>query len=419
MKDLPYEIWLTILEMAVRPELLMDLKFEPLDIEIAYLCLKNQYYCSQYAAQMLVSRNKRKLRGVCQLWNAMLDSIEIPKKWIMHDFGHYERTSPLDTSKTARLNQEYQPTGKTMASQIRFSHPVSTLTLSFLPLRSKTTEIPPLSDIVSFQDQLRVLDIQWHALCRASRELLTDIQVMAISLTTLGLTIPCNNARILRFHLQIPTLVSLFVTLPRCSTPWKGPWPEYDRWYMPSLRNLSLTGGLCDTHSLAPRSYPFFLRLLETHFDIIRALRIHPMIKEVYDQGSPVYWARMPDLRSLATDFTWKESSVGPGVESTEFPVVKSSSVRHLIHIAAGFNHFRDVVAPIGPYILACNQLQSVSLVDPYKRYQEMMTEGGSLGQPWIEAMKGLQELCDENRVKLCDQDGKEFHKKTELSRGA
>jgi hypothetical protein len=130
MKELPYEIWFTILEMAVLPELHLDLIFEPLDIELAYLCLTNRHYGSQYAAQVQLSRNETKLIRVCRWWNAILDSIQAPKKWIVHDISHFEQHSPLDTRKTARLNQVYQSTGQTMPNR-KYSI-FSTFLLSFL-----------------------------------------------------------------------------------------------------------------------------------------------------------------------------------------------------------------------------------------------------------------------------------------------
>jgi hypothetical protein len=454
MKELPYEIWFTILEMAVRPELHLDLIFEPLNIELAYLCLTNRHYGSQYAAQVQLSRNKTKLIGVCQWWNAILDSIQAPKKWIVHDIGHFEQHYPLDTRKTARLNQVYQSTGQTMPNRIRYSHPISTLSLSFLSTMGKHTTVPPLSDIISFQEELRVLDLQWPATCKASRELLTDIQVMATSLTTLSLTLPCKDTPILQFPLVIPTLVSLFVSVPRCDGSWNKQLPEYNRWSMPSLRHLSLTGVSCGTHRDEGKSHPFFLQLLETHFDVILALRVHPMIKEVADPESPLYWACMPKLKSLATDFTWKNPSVEIKIEVKETPVKKSlskvgkgyvaaaarglrkargstsrpskdttpppeqppilpvlpmsESVRHLIHIAAGFNDIQGIVDPFSRYICACSCLESVSLVDPYNRYREAL-ENKPTRELRVKVLKQLQELCNEQGAKLWDHDGKEF----------
>ncbi|CAG8714290.1 16473_t:CDS:1, partial [Acaulospora colombiana] len=216
LPSLPVEVWLIILQMALRPSIVVDAEFEPFEIDLVRTYLDRTSRRSERAAQEIVSRNKRALRAVCRSWKKLVDTIEAMWAW---DVTCCEDAPPVitDPYRCPRLNQYHQlPLG----AQINggYTYPVSTLMMeiNFHDYHHLgPIHMTSLKEVVSFPNHLRVLILQLEC-CKASGDVLRDIEVMRIPLTTLGLRI--DSIDIFQTSLEIPTLISLFVMTPEYNT---------------------------------------------------------------------------------------------------------------------------------------------------------------------------------------------------------
>ncbi|CAG8766753.1 4836_t:CDS:1, partial [Acaulospora colombiana] len=195
-----------------------------------------------------------------------------------------------------------------------------------------------------------------------SVNLLKDIQKMSIPLTTLSLFL--TDALILQTCLTIPTLISLFTSVP--SFLGKRTWADISQyqWSLPALRDLSLvehkhrsswySSDVWPTH-------PFYIELLKRHLLNLQSLLMHPMTTHVYDPMSPLCWTKMPNLQVLATEFGNRPAAF---LSRLHFlPISRSGSVRHLIQFGQ-FPVGNRAETGLCRYIPMCTRLESVTIVD-------------------------------------------------------
>jgi hypothetical protein len=358
---LPAEVWLIILEFAVRPSLITDLDFEPSQIDLAYKCLIFRTYYTQHEAEKMVSKASRALRSVCTLWKSLIDQIDLATPWVLDEdcralypkqphVDYSDKGPPTDTKKHIRLNRVVQMVGAGEYNvKMPYSHPISVL---YLEMWSYSPEacLLSLSDTISFPDHLRVLSIDINTV-QLGQSILPEIQASLKVLTTLRL---CVRPRFITASLEFPTITSLFLwflddTLPTEST-------NSFRWKLPNLRNLSLVGPSAGQPLLRSINMnTFFYELIRDHIDLLQSLRIDPLTTDITDTDSPISWLRMPKLKALSINFNhlWFDPKRRYQRQTT--------SVRHLIHTG----HFLSPSYPhdrVRYFIQACPYLEAAIL---------------------------------------------------------
>ncbi|PVG01659.1 hypothetical protein CPB86DRAFT_812289 [Serendipita vermifera] len=194
LPSLPLEIWLIIIQMALRPSLVVDAEFEPYEIEQACVYLDSWSKASEKAAQTMVSSSKRNLRRVCRLWKELVDSIDTSEdKWTWN-MSSRVGVLPTDPHQYTRVDQyHYYDSGSQIS---RYMHPVSALMLTIGEYYDEEQPIPirkiELKAFISFPEHLRVLNLQF-AQCRTPKDTLRAIEVMRLPLTTLRVHTETNT----------------------------------------------------------------------------------------------------------------------------------------------------------------------------------------------------------------------------------
>ncbi|PVF90794.1 hypothetical protein CPB86DRAFT_821095, partial [Serendipita vermifera] len=304
--EMPYEILYDILELAMRPEFVVDFAFEPLQIDIAHdMCTLNPGSGDNNHAQKILKKHWKNLRLVCRTWREIVDKIKA-YNWVINVDGsegplhpfHYDskivkgdlslNAPPLDTHQCSRLNVSLKG-NKDPRMSIRYSHPISTLSISFSSFVSKwdpevTGSIASLKCIVSFPECLRALCLHVREF-HPSNDLVQDFRSRFISLTTLSLYL--ENTPIFQVPLEIPTLISLFLSFPIQDASDS----QADmKWTFPAMRNLSISADHGWSNRPSHYKAPALLKLIRDHFNQLQALRLSPMITEIGDQSSPLSW---------------------------------------------------------------------------------------------------------------------------------
>jgi hypothetical protein len=438
---LPFELWCEILEWVIRPEFVVDLTFEPPEIDRAYRSLMNPYQRNSQFARKIARQNRNNLRMVCRTWKDFVDRLK-EREWVLElydsngplpgphsSFWKSQKTSlkpnspPIDTHQCSRLDLVYLDNTNTEFS-VRYSHPVSTLSISIsssMFYLGDSGHISSLKKLVAFPGYLNALCIRVCEL-DISGDIAHEFQSSLSGLTLLCLCV--KNESILQTPLEIPALVTLFLEVPQYES------EIYSSWVLPSLRNLSLSTKYDSPHENPPENNPFFLKLLEEHFNTIQSLRMFPMIPRVSDRYSPLCWVCMPRLQVLATDF---DLSMNPFPQithrdNTESDISRnqgtfnlSSSVRHLIQIT-GAGDPRPQVAGIPGYIHACQRLETVSVATSHSQCIRLMYGPSPSGciagtlRRLAQQLRSLKDLCDTRCIQLMDREGSLIRK--EKSRG-
>jgi hypothetical protein len=407
LPNLPIEIWLIILQMVIRPSLIIDLDFLPFEIERAQLCL-NAIHGGERAAQQMVWKSKCRLRAVCHTWKEMVDHLDLPSHWV-RNVPYRKGIPPPSTHQHQRLIQ-YQslPFGSRINGA--YSHPVSNLSVvvdvcDFIyrgPLYATS-----LAEFTSFPGHLRVLNLHLYE-CRASKDVLKDIEAGQIPLTTLGLTVRWTD--ILQTSLEIPTLTSLFMTIPRFDETLWSEHPSHFQWRFPNLRNLSWTESRQDGLHNLYNGHPLFLGILRDHFDLIASLRMFPMSRETVNVESLLCWSKMAKLQALAVNFAQMEENELKFDTKNSMTAVKSDSVRYLVNLDAALVNPHKVVDGLEKAIDLCNKLQVVNLTGPPEIYKRDGWKNFLRSRPyhWWDtgAIQRLQKLCNKCCIRGTCEEG-------------
>jgi hypothetical protein len=220
-----------------------------------------------------------------------------------------------------------------------------------------------LLESISFPQYLRVLHLQLYR-CRASKDVLKDIETGHIPLTTLALTTEWSD--ILQTSLEIPTLISLFITI---SEFVESNWNKYSchfHWSFPNLRNFSWTEKPDGCH----RPYdvhPLFLDILKTHFNSIVSLQTSLIPREVANEESSLCWTKMPKLQSLVAGFHQLEEIKSKSNNiSHSNGTSNSKSLRYLVAVGTFGVNPHQVVDGLKTAIYLCNELQTIYILGTY-----------------------------------------------------
>ncbi|PVF94999.1 hypothetical protein CPB86DRAFT_828213 [Serendipita vermifera] len=416
---IPYDIWFMIIEMAIRPHMIVDLRFEPAQIEQAFMCLRIPVHGGEDVAQREVRKVGASLRVVCRTWKEIVDFLnQNPKSWVLD--LKYNNTNPplIDTSLCTRLNVDYYSEAGNI--ELRQSYPASILSIhsSTYPERTTGLAIKTIFDIISFPSHLKALHLRFtHS--AAAAQLLRELETNPVPLTSLSLFLNPRNNTLLQRDLTIPTLETLFLSIP---TFRKEQWPEEadpsdTRWIFPRLLNLSLTEQDVPKWKYALHmTHPFLSQLLHTHLHQIQALRAYPMFTELVDGTSPSHWTKIPKLLALSTDFYWlaHPNTLKHGMNDSAH--TRSIPIQHLIQIDMALRNPQTIAQGIEIAIRSCTRLETVSLVGPPFRYQRPEDDPTSVRQQahgWWEtgAMKQLNQVCKDRHIELLDQEGRKFIK--------
>jgi hypothetical protein len=397
LPNLPYEIWIIIFEMVIYSNIMVQMEFEPLQIEAGFACLTNRSLCSKQAAQETALDVRKALRMVCVSWKQMIDSVELNDRWVVeHGCIESNDPTPANTRNCSRLNISYPIFPKSSQLPFRWTHPIPTVSLRISArgpsnLRFATS----LLNLLSFPGHIRALDLEFGIL-EVPKEVLKDLQVVSVQLITLCLTLWKVN--ILQISLTIPTLVSLFLSIPMYDDH-----PPSCQWVFPALRNLSLYENQhYDPQFILRSTNSFFVDLLKNNLQYIESLLIFPMTQQIFRQDSSLCWIRMPRLQVLATNFGWIDiiSSFKELTIKREPSILKSTSIRHLIQLQMYAVEPHQVVSGLKRYLLACNQLEDITLVNPSDELTMSLKRGSD-----SKAIKDLLKTRDDKRVQIWKQD--------------
>ncbi|PVG01662.1 hypothetical protein CPB86DRAFT_823584 [Serendipita vermifera] len=413
LPNFPVEIWRIILQMAIRPSLVIDGEFEPFEIEQAHIYLDSTSKTSERAAQEIVSRSIRNLRGVCRSWKELVDSTNTMWAW---DVTRREAGSPISNPyQCTRLNQYHQfPSGSQVNGQ--YTHPVTTLLIdiNFGDYHSQgPIHMTSLKEVISFPEHLRVLNLQLEC-CRASNNVLRDIEVMHIPLTTLGLC--TNSSDILQTSLSIPTLISLFITIPEYVEASWNEHPSRFQWNFPSLRNLWWEDQHLARANYLRDGHPLFLNIIRNHFKSIESLRMYPFVREVADEDSLLCWTKMPNLQALATIFC--QLGLPPHIcepQSNSMTINKSDSVLYLVALDPMTTSSQQVVDRLQKYIHNCRNLREIYLLGHppavFRSSGRGIFRNVYPSSDWWgpEPIRQLRETCQRNSIQIKYKKGEEF----------
>ncbi|CAG8634446.1 6741_t:CDS:1 [Acaulospora colombiana] len=397
LPTLPYEIWLMILKMALSSNIIVEMDFEPLQIEAGFAFISNQALSSQQGAQKLALDIRKILRLVCRSWNQAVDSIKLNERWVVdHKYDDGEDSLPIDTRQCARLNVQCLVYPNSSLIRIHWTHPVPTVSLRIFAKAFVTSAYAmSLRDIVSFPEDIKALELHLGAL-KAEKVILTDLQTMSPRLTTLCLTL--SRVELLQMPLEIPTLVTLFLSIPYYDSRDCSPTP---RWTFPALRNLSLFRDVDEGLTLMMQdTNPSFAALLKDHFSQIESLLIHPMTRQIFYEDSSLCWIHMPKLRVLAVNTALIDFQYfGEPLPKSNLHILKSESVREIIQFHVDVIENEKIVTGLSKYILACNQLEGITLVDASDELIRELKRGTRTKE-----VKKLMHLCNNWRINLWEQ---------------
>ncbi|PVF95001.1 hypothetical protein CPB86DRAFT_788480 [Serendipita vermifera] len=389
LPSLPIELWFIILKMVVRPNLILDLEFEPYQIQLAIFTLADRFYGGEAAARRMIAMSKRLLRPVCRAWKEIVDNLEDMDECVDEKYYHNDKKRP-NTSRCEKLHLEYS-LDRDASIKVRYSHPVPTVSLKVISHPEGPVVIKSLDNLIPFTDYLHIFDLELGN-CDASNGILGDIQMRMVPLTTLRLTL--DRFEPLFTPLEIPTLKNLFLSIPEYDeSRWARP-PSTFQWRFLELRALSLVEKGSNSNTYAWDMHPFLMDILRNHFEKIQALLINPMPRELADQKSPLCWTNMPNLQSFGTDFYPKGKLPDDKHGETTPTLTKSSSVRHLIVSRTLMEYTDDILSGLKVYIRACYNVRCIYFAGG--GYQS------NIG--WdTDALRRLQRLCKHNGIILKD----------------
>jgi hypothetical protein len=362
--SLPTELWLDILEIAIRPSIILDLEFDPGQIELAYKCLVWESHGNQRAAAKMALRTSRTLGAVCSVWRSLIEQIDIVMPWVVEetrcwpDAGQLHKSAhdgflTTDTQIFTRLNRKIILNGQDF-ERIRYSHPLPTLSLSIVGANQEP--MIALENITPFPTKLKVLSLHLNKR-QVTCQILKEMEMGLSALTTLRL---CLQASAVREFLEFPTVVTFFLSITHVGIDPETSSLSYIRWKFPMLQNLALTDYIKTTGKwLSIKMNPFFFETLQAHIDSIRSLRIEPMTKEIVDPTSPICWLRMKKLKALAANFS--EPTIPTTLSYNKLYGWKSNSVRYLIQTRTQMNDW-DHGDTIRYFMGSCPHLESLSI---------------------------------------------------------
>jgi hypothetical protein len=401
LPNLPVEIWFKIFRIVIRPSLIVDLDFEPFKIEQARLCLADSFLSNAITVKRMVLESTRRLRGVCRSWKEAVDYLDAPNKWIPYTNSHKGSTH-MDMHKCQKLLHSL-PFG--YRTNRGYSHPVFNLMIYADPIdlmRHGPISVTSLAEVTPFPDQIRVLNLRLYG-CQVSKDLLKDIQIRHIPLTTLALATGCSD--MLQTSLEILTLISLFMTIPEFDETRWNEHPSYFQWNFPNLRNLSWTERCRDGRHHVYEGHPLLLEVLRNHFNLIIALRIYPIPREVADKNSSLCWIKMPQLQALATNFYRLEGTDNKTNIHNCSTDIASNSVQYLVAVDTALVNPHRIVDELQKAISVCDMLRVVYLPGyPPERYQKHAKKGlESSNFNWWDtgAIHRLQMLCKERLIQV------------------
>jgi hypothetical protein len=317
--------------------------------------------------------NSRPLRAVCLLWRNLADQIYLNTQWVFDDSPNWpdpdqrkRRSCPKKLSpgakKYIRLNRTILVGEGKAPIKIQNSYPISTLSLIIRGDGSTQAPLQSLLDIISFPDHLSALNIQLDC-TQVAEGILTEIQTSLTTLTTLRL---CLQAHLITEPLELPTVVTLFLSLR--GTGMLPKHANFVQWRLPSLRNISLTDERWSPDRWHPNDTdPFFFALLRGHINLIQSLRIEPITKDISDVNSPICWLKMTKLKALAGNF--ERARIEP--KQIYGP---QSSLRHLIQttVYISSEYLSSTRAQVKHFMKGCLRLETVTLSTSCTRNQDM-----------------------------------------------
>jgi hypothetical protein len=369
MPILPTEIWLLILEAVIRPAMIIDIEHQPHQIYLAFKTMESGRHGDQSIAQSKMLEASRSLKVVCSLWKKLVDQIITTKPWVLDDHrlwqdqgrqGTHNRR-PINTKNCARLNSEFKVAEEELHVEMRYSHPISTLSIAIL--ESHQASLASLEDIISFPSQLRVLSIL--AECQIGQSFLKSLQMGLSALTTLKLSLYLSQ---LTEPMEFPAVITFFLDIKQHTIPFNNP-PLNTQWKLPMLRSLGLKQNPAFIGSEQHFNLnPLLFELLKTRVDSIRALFIEPLPQEIVDINSPICWLKMKQLNSLATDFRSLSMASSRAYITKDWP--KSISVRHLIQTNLGLKQL-DIESKLRFLMACCPNLEAIILSVSYCKFYE------------------------------------------------
>ncbi|PVF95005.1 hypothetical protein CPB86DRAFT_828216 [Serendipita vermifera] len=419
---LPNEIWVVILEWAVRPSHLLDLSFEGIEIDEVHQSLWSPWKKDQ-SSPYKPSRTNSRLRLVCRLWNEIIKYI-MPDQWDgILEHSSSRRTYPteecsrvIDTKGYARLN-EFWPSDWEENIKITYTQPISTLALYSSGSRWRVPRrMDSLSDIISFPKELRALLLRFES-CELPPKLLQYLETRTPVLTTLALHL-AYKIPVFQEPLEIPTLKTLFISITHRYEPmWKEEAVSF-RWIFPSLTNLSLEERDVE-YTLAP-NHPFFTQLMRHNFSTVKSLRLDPMIAQVANLQSALAWTKWPNLKVLATNFVrFVSIRTNMQFQAKEISPIPSSSIRHLIELGKPTCPPWKISSQLIMCIKLCKKIETVTLLGDRDRYILPLNHTMLSHAPMdiyceddSRAMKELKKVCDQHKVKLQDKNYDELVQK-------
>ncbi|PVF92644.1 hypothetical protein CPB86DRAFT_174935 [Serendipita vermifera] len=401
---LPLEVWWAILEISLCSSPAALEYFAPCEILLAHdYFLRN--WDTQSVAQSHAVTLKRNLRQVCKSWRHIVDNIDIDYHQIQvykytNGRGQYATNEQPITMNTRLYTMLTFETVTSLVHLIpvkyRYTHPISAMKMQTIPsvYHNAFANIESLSDIVSFPGQLKVLNLYMDA-CKGPMDLLKGIQEISIPLTTLSLLV--TRPLLLQTCLTIPTLDSLFASIPSSQRERIWTDPSRYQWSLPNLRNLSLVERDLDGSRPAfgvPSTHPFYVELLKHNMLNLRSLLVFPITIQVYDQSSPLCWTNMPKLQVLATNFSRHVATFRLGAHLSR--TSKSNSVRHLVQFDRGWLS-SEMGLELCRCIGMCTQLESITIVDRGSAVDWMTV------RPCKEMVK-FRDLCNERGITIWSQ---------------
>jgi hypothetical protein len=433
ISNLPYEILYEIIEFAICPDFVIALTIEPIQIEMAReLCDDPLRNGGEPRAQRESQKNGKIARLVSRAWKAIADKV-ITYQWVLNvggsesplfslycaAWGLEKQTwkpdyPPIRTQRCSRLNMIFGGDQDPTIS-VQYSHPISTLTIltykSSLLNLGESGSVSSLKSIVSFPEHLRSLWLHVYSL-NVSDDLIQEFRSRMVSLTTLSLCL--KNASILHAPLEIPSLKSLFLSIPIQEVQGSPKSHIQMPWVLPALRNLSLTAKGGFGNRLLHYESSMFLSLIQNYFNQITSLRLSPMITQIGDQSSPLCWTNMPRLQVLATHFWWPSKQNEDIFASYTYlkdwtPLTVSNSVRHLVQISDPPSRRPDVPDFSG-YIYSCKNLKTISLAWEARECKRFLYgsefTGCTRGSDNLEAseLQSLKDYCDYRNAYLLDK---------------
>ncbi|PVF92331.1 hypothetical protein CPB86DRAFT_791269 [Serendipita vermifera] len=395
--SLPTEIWLIVLELAIRPVMITNLEFEPFQIDLAYKCLTSAGYGDKRAAKQMALKTSQSLRAVCSLWKIIVDEIYNSTIWVYDDPRHWPdleskhtspsyKTRPTNTRKYLRLNRTIMLGEGDSSLKMQYSHPIPTLSLSVHGDGDAKAGLSSLPDIVSFPAHLKVLSLHLNGFS-VSNGILKEISSSLTMLTTLRL---CVHARLITESLEFPKVITFYLSFLSSNMIPKFTASSDIQWEFPMLRNLALADRTSD-RSYSTNMHPFFFRLLKNHIDLIESLRIDPMTRNIFDIGSPTCWLKFSRLNTLATNFDLIRTPDKSSYQ--EISRQRSTSIQHLVQTTPYLTSL-DSGKKLRYFLRACPRLETVTLA--IKK---------TSGAHWS-IVKAYGGVCKEHNVKFLDENG-------------